>query len=71
MTDKKPPATDTKPSAKSPKARAIATVDAEALYPLPPSDVDEKSLKLLSEATYGDKTVRVVTDGKSVWKEVA
>ncbi len=59
---------------KAPKARApraTAAVDALALYPLPPDDVDEKKVEVLSECSYGDQTVRVVTDGKNLWKEVA
>lgn len=50
--------------------RATAAVDAEALYPLPPDNIDEKKVKVLAEADYGAQMVRVVTDGKSTWKEI-
>lgn len=50
--------------------RETAAVDAEALYPLPPDKIDEKKVAVLAERAYGDQTVQVVTDGKSVWKEV-
>lgn len=50
--------------------RETASVDAQALYPLPPDHIDEKKVVVLSEQAYGDKTVQVVTDGKGVWKEV-
>jgi hypothetical protein len=50
--------------------RETAAADATALYPLPPDAVDEKAVKVLAEREYGDQTVRVMTDDKSVWKEV-
>ena len=63
--------TSTEPVRKANAKRATAAVDAEALYPLPPDKIDEKTVEVLAEADYGDQVVRVVTDGKSTWKEIA
>lgn len=73
MSESKNPAVTITPAAKPPKKsgkRATAAVDALALYPLPPDKIDEAAIEILSEATRGEQIVRVVSDGRSVWKEV-